>query len=124
MGHVTVVIKERPEGWGQYVRSVGLREHLNTKAHEFVEIAKGVYQGSSHHEDKPPVFYLQSFYIKRIPWPVEGAFHQIGWAYKVGNTDDIANLVEFGAHAGGDPTAPVLGYRVFGKTMDIMEGRR
>lgn len=124
MSHVVVTWKEDVSGWGKYVRTVSLREHLKVKSEEFVEVAKGVFAGSSQHEDEPPIFYQQSFYIKRIPWPVEGAFHQIGWAYRVGNHDDIANLVEFGAHAGGDPSAPVLGYRVFGKTMDIMEGRR
>lgn len=114
--------KENPEGWGQYLRTQAFTAHLRSKADEFVDIAKGEFWTRQQNEEEPPVFYMQSFYVRRIPWRAEGAGPepQPAYAYRVGNLDDIASLVEFGAHAGEDHQTPVLGYRVFGRTMDIM----
>lgn len=121
---VRVRIDEHNEGWGEYVRSSIFVEQLRLKAEEFVGVAKGVYMDRQVGESEPPTFYMQSFYIRIEPWQVEGGgpggAKQPGYAYRVGNLDDIANLVEFGSHAGEDHETPVLGYRVFGRTMDIM----
>lgn len=85
---------------------------LRAKAEEFIAVAREQFTFREHHRGRPPVFYNESFEIRvternRIP------------LYRIANTDETAIWVEFGAHAGG--RTPVLKYRIFGTTADILE---
>lgn len=121
MTKTVVTFKEDVSGWAAYVRTAPVQAKLRTKAEEFVLVAQALFAASSKHDDRPPEFYESSFVIKRIVKPLEGADDLPTWAYEVRNIDPIANLVEFGAHPGGDPNEFVLKYRIFGRTMDVLE---
>ena len=123
MSKAVVTYKEDLSGWAKFTRTVSFQTHLKREAEEFVNIAQGVFDAQSQHDSAPPVTYKQSFQIKRIPWALEGADLLPTYAYKVSNIDPIANLVEFGAHAGGEANNPVLKYRVFGRTIDTLGSR-
>lgn len=121
MAKVVTTWKEDMPGWAAAMRTAGVTAELKFQAEKFKAIAIGVFQAQSKHEEEPPAFYTSSFVIKRVFRPLDGVDNLPGYAYQVGNTDPIANLVEFGAHPGGDATTRVLRYRVFGRTLDIME---
>lgn len=85
---------------------------LNLTGQHFIETARAVFFSFSKHEDTPPIEYPNSFKLKRVR---QGLIRGV----RISNTDPTAEWVEFGAHAGG--TTPVLKYRVFGRTADILE---
>ena len=123
MSKAVVTWKEDVSGWAKFTRTHAFQAHLKREAEEFVVIARAEFDAHSQHDDSPPIDYRESFVITRIPWALEGADLLPTYAYKVSNIDPIANLVEFGAHAGGDIRNPVLKYRIFGRTIDIIGSR-
>jgi hypothetical protein len=92
-----------------------LQAILHVKAEEFVTIARGIFEGHSQHDPFPPVYYSTSFKVRGVR---DGLVRGV----RILNSDPTAVWVEFGAHAGGK--TPVLRYRVFGRTADILEARR
>jgi len=116
-----VTYKEDITGWQKFTRTFPVQEKLRLKAEEFVLVAQGQFSAVSRHDDKPPEFYNSSFVVKRIVVPLQGGDDLPTWGYEVRNIDPIANLVEFGAHADGDINNFVLKYRIFGRTMDVLE---
>lgn len=89
---------------------------LRALGEEFIEVAKGIYNASSKHEDTAPVFYNEHFGIREL-------HHLLVLGIEIYNDDPTAEWVEFGSHAGEDHSTRVLRYRVFGRTADVLEAR-
>lgn len=89
--------------------------HLQEVGLEFIEIAIGVYEARTHHDPEDPApEYATSFTLNDI---YMGLIHAI----EVRNTDQRAEWVEFGAHAGGKTL--VLRYKPMTTAADILESR-
>jgi len=111
MPNPRVVWKSDEAGWLRLINSDGISAFTMLKAAEINKQAAAVFEANSKHDSEAPVFYLQSFHLRRSR--KDGIR---GWeAY---NDDPTAEWVEFGAHAGGK--TPVLKYRCYGIAMDIM----
>lgn len=116
MPQVLVTWKSDDAGWQRLINSQKVQAFVETASLVMIEIAKGLFQERSKHESEPPVLYYYSFKIRRTRRIANGLLVK---AREVANTDRTAEWVEFGAHAGG--TTPVLRYRIFGRTLDVME---
>lgn len=108
-------IEDEPDIDLKLMNSKEVRALLFVLGHEFIVIAKGIYEISSKHdpEDLTP-HYNESWGLKEVhDYLVRGI--------RIENTDATAEWVEFGAHAGGKTR--VLRYRVMGRTADVLEAR-
>ena len=115
--------KNDPDGWQKILDGAKVQADLAVVAEQLNEVAKGVFLSQSEGDSEAPVYYVQSFNVRRVRHtPTPNPLYQEGKrGVAASNNDRTAEWVEFGAHAGGK--TPVLKYRVFGKAMDILHSR-
>lgn len=102
---------ENPEALKEILNGQPVRELMNTLAHDAITTARSIYANSTRGEDTPPFVYNNSFTVREES-------HDGVQSVDVYNEDPTAEWVEFGALAGG--TTRILGYRVLGKTLDVL----
>jgi len=107
-------IKDNETGELEMMNSPKVQAAVHLKGEQFINIAREVFEAHSRHDADPPVLYPASFTL-------ENALKGVVRSVEVWNHDPTAEWVEFGSHAGGE--SPILRYRVFGRTSDIMEAR-
>lgn len=98
--------------------STDLDQLLSRTAHRIVEAAKADFLRQNRGDNElrtsetTPPKYMASFYVEK--------FKTGEW--RAGNKDPAWKMVEFGAHAGGNPNNFVLRYRPLGHALDIVAG--
>lgn len=105
-------IKDNADGQLKILNSEPVQLLLEVKGKTAIIVAKSIFAGMSRHESTPPSLYPEHFGIRKTR-------RALVKAIQVYNDDRTAEWVEFGAHAGG--TTPVLKYRIFGRTFDVLE---
>lgn len=81
------------------------------------EAARGVYAAENKDEGKGPVYYEESFFVRKRRRLVAGG-GQVQ-TREVGNSDPQWRFVEFGLNAGN--SGRIYKYRVLGRTLDLLE---
>jgi len=115
-GGVHGYIRDNETGELEMLNSPRVQAAVQLKGEQFINIARDVFAVHSRHDSEPPILYPLSFTLESA---LKGAVRSV----EVWNRDPLTALVEFGSFAGEQHTTPVLKYRVFGRTSDILEAR-
>lgn len=105
------------EGFIRIINGPKMTEVLDTYAEFALSTAEGVYASANKGEAKPPIYYEESFFVRRRSRILRGGGQ--AQTREIGNSDPEWVFVEFGLNAGN--TGRIYKYRVFGRTMDVLE---